>query len=153
MKFLFRFRLNLFSRLNVVRSRTLIWTQTETKTAFPSSSNAQTLKPRLQTTQVLIPNFTWFQNQIPPVQAPGLLRKTMQPNLQEDLFSEQQSATFTLWANLLYFLPTHLSSLGDSAKYPTILFNHCKLLDYSASPFLIDQNAKSNQVPHYYLGK
>merc|ERR1712032_548876 len=54
-------------RLNVVRS------QTETKTAFPSSSNAQTLKPRLQTTQ-----------------APGLLRKTMQPNLQEDLFSEQQ---------------------------------------------------------------
>ena len=29
-------------------------------------------------------------------QAPGLLRKTMQPNLQEDLFSEQQSATFTL---------------------------------------------------------
>merc|ERR1712083_844928 len=49
------------------------------KNCIPSSSNALTLKPRLQTTQ-----------------APGLLRKTMQPNLQEDLFSEQQSATFTL---------------------------------------------------------
>ena len=53
----------------------------------------------------------------------------------------------------IFYIFSHLSSLEDSAKYPTILFNHCKLLDYSASPFLIDQNAKSNHVPHYYLGK
>merc|ERR1712037_189267 len=87
----------------------------ETRTAFQLWSSERITKLRLQTTQ-----------------GHGLLRRTTQPSLPVDLFSEQ-----------LLTKPKYSKTLftrGFSQIPNSIQAQSCKLLDYSATTFLIDQN-------------
>ena len=98
-----------------MRSRTLTWTQIETKTAFQLSSSELILKPRLLTTQVLMMNqkrkfsfplcrilflirwwIRWY-TQCLIAQGHGLLRRTMQPSLLEGHSSKQHIMQLALW--------------------------------------------------------
>ena len=137
MKILFRFRLNPFSRLNVVRSRTLTWTQTETKTAFPSSSNAQTLKPRLQTTQVLIPNL--FQNHSNSTCAGSWI-------IEED-YAAQPAGGPLLWITIC-----HIHTLSKSFIFSPI-FPHLRILPNIPPFYSIIVNCWTIQQVHFWLIK